>query len=152
MLWYPYSLYSRKNPTSYLRKGLYRPVHKKLTEGKCAYVQGQTFYNAAQRNIRLPIFLTRLSDETQKRRGLCIFLTSLNPTTKAAGSEALLKAVSRKVRSLYIIQKLRLAMKSSKRAPGFKFYFVTLAHTVFQRVRVGSHTIPRFAHETKCKI
>ena len=80
LLQYPYSFHSRKNSTSHLRKGLCGPVNKqhkqkKLTERKCACVQGQNLYNAAQRKIRLPLFLTRLSEEETQGRGLCIFQT-----------------------------------------------------------------------------
>ena len=56
-----------------LRKGLYRPVLQKrqklkLAEGKSTHLQGQILHISAQRNIRLPLSLTRLSDEKTEKR------------------------------------------------------------------------------------
>ena len=58
---------------NFLRKGLYRPVLQKrqklkLAEGKSTHLQGQILHTSAQRKIRLPLILTRLSDKETKKR------------------------------------------------------------------------------------
>ena len=73
LLWYPYLFQREPFNERSLWTNTKNSTDKKTSPRVSKHVHGQILHTVAQREIKLPLILSRLSDKETHRRGLCIF-------------------------------------------------------------------------------